>query len=74
MVENTAKWGRRVARERYGESRAGMGPPPDRSHPQKLGDSNNLQGPDHSNDHANDWVRGGPKESAEGKPGFDRSK
>lgn len=76
MAPNTAKWGREKARERYGSSRGtggvnNLGPAEDNSKPQKLGDMNNLQGPDYENDHRNDWVRGGPNESAESKPGFD---
>lgn len=72
----TDKWGRKTARERYGSNSNQSLQPVDKeaSYPQKLGDKNNLRGPDWQDDHANDWVRGGPNESAEGKPGFDKSK
>lgn len=75
MALNTEKWGRQKARERYGKlSDTAMVPrDEDANKPQKLGDKNNLQGPGYDNDHRNDWVRGGPNESAEGKPGFDRT-
>lgn len=71
MVDNTSKWGRKTARARYGESKSGAFTPKfaDASYPQKLGDERNLQGPDHDNDHPDDWVRG-KGESAEGKPSF----
>lgn len=73
MAEYMDKWGRRTARERYGKSGTGdVNSPPDNSKPQKLGDSANLQGPDHDNDHPNDWVRG-EGESAEGRPNFKTS-
>lgn len=71
MAENTEKWGRKTARERYGQPKSGGMTPEDASRPQKLGDSNNLQGPGYDNDVANNWLRGGGKGQAEGKPSFD---
>jgi hypothetical protein len=72
MAENMAKWGRRTARERYGAPKNPDMKAEDTSAPQKLGDKNNLRGPDWEDDHPNDWVRG-KGESAEGKPDFKRS-
>jgi hypothetical protein len=73
------KWGRDTARERYGALKyeSGAPPPEDRHAPQRLGDSNNLQGPNYMNRTPDNWVRGFDKsgvESAEGKPNFDKSK
>jgi hypothetical protein len=67
--------GRAKAEERYGplKYRDGAPRPEDRHAPQKLGDANNLQSPGYANIHRNDWIRGAG-ESAEGKPGFDKSK
>jgi len=78
-VQETEKWGNATAYERYGKPQylQGAPQPKDQHAPQRLGDSNNLQGPGYDNDHAKDWVRGFGKngvESAEGKPGFDKSK
>jgi K+-transporting ATPase c subunit len=74
-VEETEKWGSRTAYERFGKPQYlhGAPRPEDRSGPQKLGDSNNLQGNRYDNDVRNDWRRGAG-ESAEGKPGFDRGR
>ena len=68
-VVNEAAWGESKATERYGGGTRTFPPPKDQSHPQRLGDSNNLQGPGYSNDHPNDWVRGNGM-----KPNFDRGK
>jgi hypothetical protein len=71
-VQEEEKWGRAKAEERgYGplKFRDGAPRPEDQSRPQKLGDSNNLQGNRYSNDTPNDWRRG-----ATTKPGFDRGK
>jgi hypothetical protein len=78
-AQEEQKWGRAKAEERYGplKYRDGAPRPEDRSEPQRLGDSNNLRGPDWKDDHPNDWVRGFGKngvESAEGKPNFDKGK
>src|SRR5262249_33454852 len=67
------KWGRDKAVERYGRFPTPSMKAEDRSEPQKLGDKNNLRGPDWQDDTANDWRRGFGKngvESAEGKPGY----
>lgn len=59
-----------MAKKSDGMSYPGLGD----CYPQKLGDEDNLQAPNYSNDVASDWRRGmGPGE-AEGKPGFDRKK
>jgi hypothetical protein len=76
-AQETEKWGRSTARERYGSLKYqhGAPAPEDRHAPQKLGDANNLQGPGYANIHREDWVRGfgkGGVESAEGKPNFRR--
>jgi len=36
-----------------------------------LGDRNNLQGLNYEPETPNNWLRGGPNQSAEGKPNFD---
>lgn len=72
MAENTEKWGRAKARERYGAPKSGGMAAEDHSQPQKLGDANNLQGPGYDNDTPNTWLRGGGKGDAEGKPSFDK--
>ena len=69
------KWGRETARARYGalEYENGAPPPEDRHAPQRLGDRNNLQGPNYQNRSPDNWVRGFGKngvESAEGKSNF----
>jgi hypothetical protein len=72
-VQETEKWGRNTARERYGALKQPDMTPVDQSQPQKLGDANNLQDPSYNNNHRNDWVRGfgkGGIESAETKPGY----
>jgi hypothetical protein len=72
-VQETEKWGRNTARERYGVLKQPDMTPVDQSQPQKLGDRNNLQDPSYNNTHRNDWVRGYGKngsESAENKPGY----
>lgn len=72
MADNAEKWGRKTARERYGAPTTGnVNSPKDMTAPQAPEDK---QGPKYSNDAPNDWRRGGPNESAEGKPNFDRSK
>jgi hypothetical protein len=78
-AQEEQKWGRAKAEERYGplKYRDGAPPPEDGSEPQRLGDRNNLRGPDWKDDHPNDWVRGFGKngvESAEGRPNFDKGK
>lgn len=70
MVDNVEKWGRKTARERYGAPTQKIPSPTPAHKPQKLGDSNNLQGPEYSND-ASGWVRA-PNEDATKKPGFDK--
>jgi len=72
-VQETEKWGRSTARERYGAPRSPDTKAEDRHAPQKLGDANNLQGNYYSNNVRNDWRRGGG-ESAEGKPGYGKIK
>jgi len=67
------KWGRDTVRERYGalKNEDGAPPPEDRHAPQRLGDSNNLQGPSYQNIVPSDsWLRGGGERQAEGKPNF----
>jgi hypothetical protein len=69
------KWGRAKAEERYGPLKFRDGAPaaPDNHAPQRLGDVNNLQGPNYLNRSPDNWVRGfgkGGVESAEGKPNF----
>src|SRR5262249_34884 len=80
-VEETEKWGTSKAYQRYGKPQYlhGAPSPPDRSMPQGCGDpwSAGQRGPDWADDHPKDWVRGFGRngvESAEGKPGFDKSK
>jgi len=70
-VVEEQKWGRAKAEERYGklEFRDGAPRPEDRHAPQRLGDANNLQGPNYVNRTPNDWRRGAG-ESGEGKPNF----
>jgi hypothetical protein len=73
-VLNSEAWGAAKAVERYGVPRSPDMRPPDASRPQRLGDSDNLQGPGYRNDAPNDWKRGfgkGGIESAEGLPNFD---
>jgi hypothetical protein len=71
-VVEEQKWGRDKARERYGPLKYEQGAPrpADASRPQRLGDSNNLQGPGYRND-TSGWVRG-EGGTAETKPNFDR--
>ena len=64
------KWGRDKAVERYGVLKTpDLTVKGDPSAPQKLGDKNNLRGPDWQDDHKNNWVRGA-NETAENKPGY----
>jgi hypothetical protein len=68
------KWGRETARQRYGKlDQSDMRPSDYNEHaPQRLGDRNNLQdNPTYRNDTPENWVRGMPRESAEGKSNFD---
>jgi hypothetical protein len=68
-VFNQEAWGAAKAVERYGGgTQTPNMEPPDRNAPQRLGDSNNLQGPNYQNDTPNNWLRGN---SAENKPNFD---
>jgi hypothetical protein len=76
-AQNESLWGHAKAYERYGkpEYLHGAPNPPDRHAPQKLGDANNLQGPNYLNRTPDDWRRGvgkGGVESGEGKPNFRR--
>ena len=73
MIENTQKWGRAKARERYGKLTASFDSPPDQSRPRQLGNRDNLQGPDYDNKTPDNWLIGGGSDSAEGKPDFDSS-
>ena len=70
-VVNESAHGEAMATKRYGGGTRTFPPPEDRCYPQALGDpKTNLQGK--LNDvPENSWLRGGPKESAEGKPAFD---
>jgi hypothetical protein len=69
-VQETSKWGHDTAIERYGKLKnTGLLPKDEGAcYPQRLGDKNNLQGPDYNND-ASGWVRGAG-ENAENKPGY----
>ena len=74
-VVEEQKWGRAKAEERYGSLQYRDGTPPaaDNHAPQRLGDSNNLQGPNYVNRTPDNWLRGFGKngvESAEDKPNF----
>ena len=72
-VVEEEKWGRSKAEERYGRFPTPNMKAEDRSEPQKLGDANNLRGPDWKDDTAKDWRVGFGKngsESAESKPGY----
>ena len=72
IAPNVEKWGRKTAKERYGTEGAGdVNRAKNMTNPQ---DPVDKRGPDYSNDTPNTWLRGGPNESAEGKPNFDRSK
>ena len=65
--------GERRAKTITGVKPQGPAPMPEgKNAPQRLGDSNNLWGPKMENKTPNDWRIGGPNESAEGKPGFDK--
>jgi len=70
MVDDTQKWGRKTARERYGSLPEPNMKAKDMSEPQFPEDK---RGPDWEDDTPNNWLRGGPNESAEGKPSFDKS-
>jgi len=66
------KWGREIARARYGALKYenGAPPPEDRHAPQH---PENKHGPNYMNRTPDDWRRGYGKsgvESAEGKPGY----
>ena len=74
-IEETSKYGSRMAERRYGtlEYRHGAPNPPDQHRPQRLGDDNNLQGPYYENKCIQNWRQGfgpGKTESAESKPNF----
>jgi hypothetical protein len=64
-----SKWGSNKAVERYGALRQPDMRPKDASGPQRLGDSNNLQGPKYHND-TSGCVRAAG-EDATTKPNFD---
>src|SRR5262245_32654979 len=57
-VVNSNAWGDAKATERYGGGTKTFAPPKDVHAPQKLGDGNNLQGPNYRNMTSNDWRRG----------------
>jgi hypothetical protein len=67
-VVNRNAWGEAKATERYGGGTRTFPPPEDRHAPERLGNDNNLQGPNYRNDTPDDWLRGN---SAEDKPNFD---
>src|SRR5262249_39749455 len=74
-VTNASAWGEQKALERtrdYGGLKQQVDTrPKDQSIPQRLGDANNLIGPDYYDDEpADSWVRGGGPNAAEGKPGY----
>lgn len=69
MVQETQKWGRQKATERYGSLKTTGMKAKDMTNPQ---DPMDKQGPDYSNDTPNTWVRGA-NEDATTKPGFDKS-
>jgi hypothetical protein len=73
-VQETEKWGRNTARERYGTLKQPDMTPADQSQPQKLGDRNNLQDPSYNNNTGRkDWILGfgkGGNETAENMPNF----
>ena len=69
MVDDTQKWGRKTARERYGPLRETDMKPKDMSEPQFPEDK---RGSDWQDDAPGNWLRA-KGESAEGKPGFDKS-
>jgi len=68
-VTNSEEWGARKAEERYNQGVRVFPSPPERSLPQdpvdKPGDRSYNEVRESS------WLRGGPKESAQGKPNFD---
>jgi hypothetical protein len=75
-AQTVQTWGVNKASERYGslKYRDGAPAPKSTSQPQDRADKH---GPNYANEVAKDWRRGfgkGGAESAEGKPGFDRSK
>ena len=70
-AQETEKWGRAVAEQRYGKLPTPNMSAADRSMPQ---DPEAKRGADWADDHPKDWVRGYGKngsESAEGYPNFD---
>lgn len=69
MTQNTEKWGKATAKSRYGGGHKTFPAPKAANEPQFPEDSH---GADYNNDAPSNWVRGMP--SAEGKPGFDRTK
>src|SRR5262245_17146488 len=68
-VLEESKWGRETARSRYGKLEQPNMKADDMSAPQKLGDRNNLRGPDWQDDHKNDWIRSA-NEDATTRPGY----
>ena len=70
-AQETEKWGASKARERYGPLPQPNMKAKDMSEPQFPEDK---RGPDWEDDTPNNWLRGGPNESAENKPSFDRNK
>jgi len=71
---NEAAHGEAQATSRYGGTTK-VHPGPENynaNKPQRLGDSTNLQDSGYNNDvPESSYLRGGPKESAQGKPNFD---
>jgi hypothetical protein len=67
-IQETQKWGRSNAAERVGALKQPDMKAKDQSAPQKLGDSDNLQGPGYRNE-TSGWVRGAG-ENPENKPGY----
>jgi hypothetical protein len=66
----TSKWGEAEARKRYGSPEHGAPQPKGSPFPK---DPEGRPGAKNYNDHPNDWVRG-KGESAEGMPGYGRSR
>jgi hypothetical protein len=68
-IQNSAAWGESMASQRYG---GGTRVPKQTyvhdNKPQKLGDPNNLQGPDYDNDTKEAWLHGAA--SAESREGY----
>jgi hypothetical protein len=78
LVEESEKWGRDTARQRYGECKHEDGvewATPVDNKPQKLNDPTNLQAPEHYyNNDASGWVRAEGEDAMRGKGNFDYMK